>query len=133
MAIPPAKRTTLRALEDRRWQSVALGIVAVSPALVGLFMFLVTPRYFRPMFESVVGWLLLGIVVVTIGVGYALLEVGIWLIRRATQAGGGGRRPRKGPALLGILVLLGYSITWLFALWTIMLGPAVLILLKPRS
>src|SRR6266852_427680 len=72
VAITPAKRTTIRVFVHRRRLSIALGILAASPALVGLL--LLPTGYLRPMFESIVGWLLLGILAVTICVGYALLE-----------------------------------------------------------
>ncbi len=83
-------------------------------------MYFVTPTYFRPMFESIVGWLLLSILATTICLAYGLVEVGTWLFR-------------KGRIVLGILVLVGYSITWLMAFSIVLLGPAALILMKPRS
>jgi hypothetical protein len=49
----------------------------------------------------------------------ALLELGIWLFR-------------KGRRVLGVLVLVAYSITWFVAVWIVLLGLAVLILMKPR-
>jgi cation transport ATPase len=118
VAIPPAKRTIIRVLSHRRRLSIALGILAASPALVGLL--LLPTGYLRPMFESIVGWLLLAILAVSICVGYALLEAARRLIR-------------KGPVVLGVLLLVGYSMTWLVAVWIVLLGPAALILMKPRS
>jgi hypothetical protein len=83
-------------------------------------MYFVTPTYFRPMFESIVGWLLVSIFATTTCVAYGLVEVGIWLFR-------------KGRVVLGVLVLVGYSITWLVAASIVLLGPAALILMKPKS
>jgi hypothetical protein len=83
-------------------------------------MYFVTPTYFRPMFESVVGWLLLSILATTICVAYGLVEVGIWLFR-------------KGRSMLGVLGLVGCSITWLATAWIVLLGPSVLVHMKPRS
>ena len=83
-------------------------------------MSLVTPTYFRLMLHTVIGWLLLGVVAAASCVGYGLVEVVIWLFR-------------KGRVVLGVLALVGYSITWLVAVWIVVLGPAALILLKPRS
>jgi hypothetical protein len=85
-----------------------------------VFLYFATPTYFRPMFESIVGWLLLSILAASISVAYGLAEVGVRLFR-------------KGRIVLGVLVLVGFSITWLIALSIVLLGPTVLILMKPRS
>jgi len=45
-------------------------------------MYVVTPTYFRPMFESVVGWLLVSILATASFMAYALAEVGIWSFRK---------------------------------------------------
>ena len=90
----------------------------MSPIFIGVFMLVVMPGYFRPMVESI--WLLLGILAITVCVGYALLEAAGWLIR-------------KGPVALGVLLLVGYSMTWFVAFFIVMLGPAALILMKPTS
>jgi hypothetical protein len=116
--IPPAKQTTLRVLANRRRLSIALGILAGSPAFVGLL--LLPTGYLRPMFESIVGWLLLGILAVTICVGYGLLEAASRLIR-------------KGPVAVGVLLLVFYFMTWCVAFLIVTLGPVALILMKPRS
>ena len=100
--------------------AIALALVAVSPTFIGLFMFFLTPTYFRPIFESSVGFLLLGILVVAIGAGYAVLRVAVRLFRN--RSGG-----------FGFLVLAVYAMFWGFALWIVLIGPAVLILLQPRS
>jgi hypothetical protein len=106
--------------KNRRRMSIAFGVVAVSPTFIGLFMFLVTPRYFRPLFEGSIGLLLLGTLVATMCVGYALLQASARLFR-------------KGRAALGVLLLAVYTMFWGVAFWIVMLGPAVLILMKPRS
>jgi hypothetical protein len=83
-------------------------------------MYFVTPTYFRPMVESVVGWLMLIILSTIVGVGYRLVGAAIWLLR-------------EGRVVFGLLVLVGYSVTWLVAVWIVLLGPAALFLLEPRS
>lgn len=105
---------------NRRRLAIALGVVAVSPTFIGLVLFFVTPTYFRPMFENVVSLVLLGLLVAAVGAGYVLLSVAAGLFR-------------KGSAALGVLLLAIYSVFWGFALWIVLIGPAVLILLKPRS
>lgn len=108
------------AVEFRPGLSMALRILALSPAALALLMYFVTPTYFRPMFESIVGWLLVSILATAICVGYGLVEVGIWLLR-------------KGRVEPGVVALVGYLITWLVSIWIVVLGPAALILMKPRS
>jgi len=83
-------------------------------------MFLVTPTYFRPMLGNFLGLVLLGILVATVCVGYGLTEAGIWLFG-------------KGRVVLGVLAFVGYSITWLLAVYIVLVGPAALILMKPRA
>jgi hypothetical protein len=112
--------STNRLPKDRRGLSIALRILALSPAVLAALMYVLTPTYFRPMLDNFVGLVLLGILVSTICVGYGLVEAGIWLFR-------------KGRVVLGVLVLVGYSITWFVAMWIVLLGPAALILMKPRS
>jgi hypothetical protein len=99
---------------------MALRIWALSPGVLAVFMYFATPTYFRPMFESIVGWLLMSIFVTSSCVAYGLVEVGIWLFRKAR-------------VVLGVLVLVVYSITWLVAVWIVLLGPAALRLMKPPS
>jgi hypothetical protein len=107
-------------LNDRRGLSIALRLSAVSPGVLAVLMYFVTPSYFRPMFESIVGWLLVCVLATAICVGYLLVEAGIWWFR-------------KGRVAPGVLVLVGYLLTWLVAVWIVVLGPAALILMKPRS
>ena len=83
-------------------------------------MSLVAPTYFRPMLHTVIGWLLLGVVATASCVGFGLVEFGIWLFR-------------KGRVAVGVLALVGYSITWLVAVWIVLLGPAALVLMRPRA
>ncbi len=109
-----------RLLKDRRGLSIALRLSALSPGVLAVLMYFVTPSYFRPMFENFVGWLLVIVLATTICVGYGLVEAGIWLFR-------------KGSVVPGVLVLVGYLITWLVAVSIVLLGPAALILLSPRK
>jgi hypothetical protein len=53
-------------------------------------------------------------------VGYALLGAAGWLIG-------------KGRVAIGVLLLVGYSMTWFVAFGIVTLGPFALILMKPRS
>jgi hypothetical protein len=72
------------------------------------------------MLDTFVGLVLLAILATTVCVGYGLVEAGIWLFR-------------KGRVLLGVLVLIGYAITWMVAVCIVLLGPGALILTKPPS
>ncbi len=83
-------------------------------------MYVVTPTYFRPMFESVVGWLLVSILATASFMAYALAEVGIWSFR-------------KGRDVLAVIAMVGYSVSLAFAVAIVVFGPAALILMKPRS
>jgi len=100
--------------------AVAVRLLAVFPAVLALLMYIVTPTYFRPMVGSVVGWVLLSVFATMVFVGYRLAELGISLLGKARLA-------------LAVVVLAGFSITWLVAIWIVLLGPSVLILMKPRS
>ena len=88
--------------------------------MLALFLFFVTPTYFRPMFESVVGWLLLSALATTTSAAYGLVEVGLWL-------------SRKGRVVVGVVALVGSFIAWLVAFWIVLVGPAALILMRPPS
>jgi hypothetical protein len=107
-------------MSDRRGLSTVLRISALAPAVLAVLMYFVTPTYFRPMFESVVGWLLVSILATIVCVAYGLVEVGLSLLR-------------KGRVSLVVLVFVGCLLTWLVAVWIVLLGPAALILMKPRS
>lgn len=107
-------------MRSNRGLPIALRIWALSPGVLAVLMFIVTPNYVRPMRESLVGWLLLSFLATTICVAYGLVEVAAWLFRR-------------GRVGLGVLVLVIYSISWLAAVSIILLGPAAVILMKPRS
>ncbi len=72
------------------------------------------------MFESVVGWLLLSILATASSVAYGLAEVGVWSFR-------------KGRGVLGVIALVGYSVSLAGAVAIVVFGPAALILMKPRS
>ena len=106
--------------KDHRRIWMTLRILVWSPAILAVLMFFVTPTYFRPMLENFIGLVLLAILVGTLWVGFGLVEAAIWLFR-------------KGRAVIGVLALIGYSITGLVAFGIVLLGPAALILMKPRS
>jgi hypothetical protein len=99
---------------------IALRIFVWCPALLALLMYFVRPTYFRPMFENFIGLVLLALLVGTLWVGFGLVEASIWLFRR-------------GRVVIGVLALVGYSIAGLVAFSIVLLGPAALILMKPRS
>jgi hypothetical protein len=88
------------------------------PAGLALLMWLVTPTYFRPMYTSLVGWVLLAaLATLTVG-GYALIEFAIRLARR-------------GHVALGVVTAVVYSLIGPFlAVWIVLLGPAALILMS---
>ncbi len=96
------------------------GCAAPGPAVLAVLTYLATPTYFRPMFESVVGWLLLSILATASSVAYGLAEVGVWSFR-------------KGRGVLGVIALVGYSVSLAGAVAIVVFGPAALILMKPRS
>src|SRR4029077_9066900 len=96
----------------------ALRLWVLFPAGLALFMWLVTPTYFRPMYTSLVGFVLLGVLAtMTVG-GYAFIEFAVWLARR-------------GHVVVGVLVGVAYGVMGPFrAMWLVLLGPAALILMS---
>jgi hypothetical protein len=95
------------------WTLLQVGIVCV----IALF----TPTYWRPMF-SLAGLGLLGAAIAAIGVSVALAAIA----RRFA-------RPTRG-ALLAVLGLVMVALLLqFFALWLVLLGPALLMALNPSA
>jgi hypothetical protein len=109
-----------RLFRDRRGLSIALRLSALSPGVLAVLMYFVTPSYFRPLFENLVGWLLVSVLATAICVGYGLVEAAIWLFG-------------KGRVVPAVLLLVAYLLGWLVSVWIVLLGPAALILLSPRK
>lgn len=93
------------------WALLPVGIAAV--------MTLVTPTYWRPMF-SLGGLILLAVGVAAIGISVALAAVA----RRFA-------RPTRGALLAGLGIVMVAILVQFVALWVVLLGPALLILLNP--
>lgn len=94
---------------------------ALSPFGLAIVMFFVTPTYFRPMLGSVVGLILLFVAANLTGLGVFLGLAAVSTVER--------RKTRLGGALLILQVLF----CWLPALAIVLLGPAALILMHPRT
>lgn len=123
MIVPAALQRHCSDLRVSVWSiktAVGLRLGALSPAILALLMYVLTPTYFRPMVGTVVGWVLLTVLATIVGVSYRLAGVAISLLRNAR-------------AVLAAVALVGFSITWLVAVSIALLGPAALILMKPRS
>lgn len=100
---------------------IALGLrlAALSPVALALLLYVFTPTYFRPMLGSVVGWLLLSVFATTVFICNALAQDAISLFR-------------KSRAVLGGAAVVGVCVTWLVSAGIVVLGPAALILMRPR-
>jgi hypothetical protein len=94
---------------------------ALLPVGIAVVMTFITPTYWRPMF-SLAGLGLLAAGIVAIGVSVALAAVP----RRFA-------RPTRGALLAGLGIIMVAFLVQLFALWVVLLGPALLILLNPRQ
>jgi hypothetical protein len=99
---------------------VAGGIGGLAVAL-GLVIALTGPGYFKPMYSTRAGLVLLGIGLAAILTALAVTEVAIRIMRR------GGRQRLA----LGLLVWLIAFLIEFVALWIVLIGPAVLTLLAP--
>src|SRR5487761_249523 len=95
------------------WTLLPIGIVVV--------MAIITPNYWHPMF-SLAGLGLLAAGIAAIGVSVALAAVA----RRLA-------RPTRGALLAGRGVVMVAFLLRFFALWVVLIGPALLIVLNPRQ
>ena len=93
---------------------------ALLPVGIAVVMFFVTPTYWRPM-VSLAGLGLLAAGIASIGVSVALAAVA----RRFA-------RPTRRALLAGLAIIVVAFLVQFFALWVVLLGPALLILLNPH-
>lgn len=110
-----------------RLAAIALFVFAMRllfgvPVVLAIFMAVVTPVYFRPMLFEPLGIAMLALGVIIVGAGFALTEVGGRLMRRG-----------RGGLVAGIALMCALVLVDFVALWIVLLGPAVLILLSPRA
>jgi hypothetical protein len=103
------------------WGVIGMLCWALLPIAIAVVMIFVTPTYWRPMF-SLAGLGLLAAGIASIGVSVALAAVA----RRFA-------RPTRGALLAGLGIIMVAFLVQFFALWVVLLGPALLILLSPRQ
>jgi hypothetical protein len=96
-----------------------ISYLALSPLALAAVMSLVTPTYFRPMFENFIGLLMLAVVGVLSAAGLVLATWGL--------ADVGAQRQRRG----WVKVAVGLAGFALPALIIVIIGPAALILMMP--
>jgi hypothetical protein len=101
------------------WAVIGMLCLVVLPVGIAIVMTLVAPTYWRPMF-SWAGLGLLAAGIAAIGVSVALAAVA----RRFA-------RPTRGALLAGLGIIMVAFLVQFFALWVVLLGPALLILLTP--
>lgn len=92
------------------------------PLAIAMLMAIITPTYFEPMFTSVVGWLMLAVGATIVGGGAVLSLLAVNWMKR-----GGGFMAA------GIVVVIVIFLAQFFTLWIVLLGPALLILLRPAN
>jgi hypothetical protein len=92
---------------------------ALLPVGIAVVMTLATPTYWRPML-SLTGLGLGAIGIAAIGVSVALAAVA----RRFA-------RPTRGALLAGLGIVMVAFLVQFFALWVVLLGPALLIVMNP--
>ncbi|SRR6266478_9618590 len=102
------------------WAVIGMLCLALLPVGIAVVIFLITPTYWRPMF-SLAGLGLLVAGIVSIGISVALAAVA----RKFA-------RPTRGALLAGLGIIIVAVLVQFFALWVVLLGPALLILLNPR-
>ena len=120
MASNEAPRPT-SASETRNLLTTILGFFSLAWLGLALViaggMFLVTPTYFRPMFSSPAGWLMILVAAVLIAGGVLLTLLAMRWMKR-----GGGY------LAAGIVVIVVVFFVQFITLWIVLLGPALLIL-----
>lgn len=103
------------------WAVIGMLCWALLPVGIAVVMTLTTPTYWRPMF-SLAGLGLLAAGIASIGVSVALAAVA----RRLA-------RPSRGALLAGLGIIMVAFLVQFVALWVVLLGPALLIVLNPQS
>ena len=114
----------IHVLMMRALDRAVIGMLCFALLPVGLVVVMtaVTPTYWNPMFSSITGFGLLAAGVAAIGISVALAEVA----RRFA-------RPSRGALLAGLGIIFAAFLVQFFALWVVLLGPALLILSNPRQ
>ncbi len=103
------------------WAVIGMLCWALLPVGLTVVMTLITPSYWRPML-SLGGLGLLAAGIAAIGVSVALAA----FARRFA-------RPTRGALLAGLGIIMVAFLVQFVALWVVLLGPAMLILLNPRQ
>ncbi len=103
------------------WAVIAMLCWTLLPVGIAILMFLIAPTYWGPM-VSLGGLGLLAAGIASIGVSVALAAVA----RKFA-------RPTRGALLAGLGIIIVAVLVQFFALWVVLLGPALLILLNPRQ
>jgi hypothetical protein len=111
------------AVMKRALDWAVIGMLCWALLLVGIaiVIFLITPTYWRPMF-SLAGLGVFAAGIASIGVGVALAAVAQRFAR-----------PTRGALLAGLGIIIVAVLVQFFALWVVLLGPALLVLLNPRQ
>lgn len=92
------------------------------PIAFAVVLAFVAPTYWSSMYSSPIGFVLLGMAVVAVGI-----SVGLSLLARRVAG------PSRGRLLAGVGILLLAFLTQFVTLWIVFLGPALVILLVPRQ
>ena len=103
------------------WAVIGMLCWALLPVGLTVVMTLITPSYWRPMLS-------LG--------GLGLLAAGIAAIGVSVALAAFARRfaiPTRGALLAGLGIIMVAFLVQFVALWVVLLGPAMLILLNPRQ
>lgn len=108
----------MRALD---WAVIGMICWTLLPVGVVVVMTLITPTYWRPMFS----WA--GLVLVAAGIAAIGLSIALAAVARRFA------RPTRGALLAGLGIIMVAFLVQFFALWVVLLGPALLILLNPRQ
>lgn len=99
---------------------IAARLFAGLPVLIGVLIAVLNRTYFRPMVTTRTGLVLLAAGVVVILAAVALTEVAVWLMRG----------PRWGLAAGIGLWFVAFLLDFV-AVWLVLLGPALVILMSP--
>jgi hypothetical protein len=104
------------------WAVVAMVCWVVVPIAFAAALAVVSPTYWEPMLSSGagIGLLTAGLFIIAIGIGLALL---------ARKVAG----PSPGRLVAGVAIIVFAFLLQFFTLWIVMLGPALLILLRPAT
>jgi hypothetical protein len=93
-----------------------------APVAVAIVLAVIEPSYFRPMFSTTAGLVVVAASVIAVAFSLALAEVS----RRLT-------RPTRGRLLAGLGLILLAVLVQFSALWIVLLGPALLIVLNTQQ